>query len=393
MNSSENLNITVPKSYTSDPSSEVLFKIQPNKQIKEKIHTFRSFCIPVSVSGMLEIQGNKHVPVIKLYEILEEHGLCKTIPRHVKLDFPIQMGDIDWAPSCYNGPTVWYFSWRDTKCSITRGNYCLYLRVHDLTLGSGEKILNEISTELVKFWIPPDDKTLKIYTCQCYNRNFQWIEYCTKLHRDPSTIYIDDEVKEKLVEQLRRFLRSRSLYDMYGITWKRVHLFHGPPGCGKTSMSLALASLFGYNIAKLTITPDLNSQDLEKLFQNVPNKTFLLLEDVDALFTERKANTSIDFSTLLNCMDGITTKPGLICIMITNYLEKLDEAFIRPGRVDCLIEFKKATVDDLRKALKVLAKDYEEEHEEFLRKNGDISIPQLQQYLFECVMDERKSIL
>ena len=180
---------------------------------------------------------------------------------------------------------------------------------------------------------------------------------------------------------------------MYGITWKRVHLFHGPPGCGKTSMGLALASIFGYNIAKLTITPDLNSQDLEKLFQNLPNKTFLLLEDVDALFTERKANTSVDFSTILNCMDGITTRPGLICIMITNFLEKLDEAFIRPGRVDCLVEFKPATVNDLRKALKVLAKDYEHEHEAFLIKNGHMSIPQLQKYLFECIMDERKTIL
>jgi SpoVK/Ycf46/Vps4 family AAA+-type ATPase len=208
------------------------------------------------------------------------------------------------------------------------------------------------------------------------------------------TIYIDDPIKDKLVTQLEKFTKSSALYDRYGVTWKRVHLFHGPPGSGKTSTILALASRFGKNIAKLTLTPQLNSQQIEYLFQTIPDNTWMLLEDVDALFTERTAHTSIDFSTLLNCMDGLTTKRGLVLFMTTNHKTKLDSAFIRPGRVDLDLEFPLPGKEELRKALKVLGAEYEHEHEEFLEKHAkNMTIPSLQKHLFECMMDEKKSML
>jgi SpoVK/Ycf46/Vps4 family AAA+-type ATPase len=208
------------------------------------------------------------------------------------------------------------------------------------------------------------------------------------------TIYINKDIKNKLINQLAKFYISSDMYDKYGITWKRVHLFHGPPGSGKTSTVLALASIFGKNICKLTLTPDLNSQHIELLFQSIPEESFLLLEDVDALFTERTSKTAIDFSTLLNCMDGLTTKRGLVVFMTTNHVTKLDKAFIRPGRVDMCIEFNLPGKDELHEALKVLGEKYEHEHEEFLKRHTtDMSIAVLQKHLFECMMEEKKSIL
>ena len=46
----------------------------------------------------------------------------------------------------------------------------------------------------------------------------------------------------------------------------------------------------------------------------------------------------LNLSFLLNLMDGILETPGRILIMTTNYPEKLDKAFIRPGRIDINLE-------------------------------------------------------
>lgn len=47
----------------------------------------------------------------------------------------------------------------------------------------------------------------------------------------------------------------------------------------------------------------------------------------------------ITLSNLLNILDGINTLPGRIIIFSTNCPETLDEAFLRPGRIDLRIRF------------------------------------------------------
>jgi len=52
--------------------------------------------------------------------------------------------------------------------------------------------------------------------------------------------------------------------------------------------------------------------------------------------------SDLDLSTVLNVMDGTLETPGRMIVITSNYPEKLDHAFIRPGRIDMIIEFKKA---------------------------------------------------
>ena len=42
----------------------------------------------------------------------------------------------------------------------------------------------------------------------------------------------------------------------------------------------------------------------------------------------------LTLSGLLNAIDGVTSSEGRIVFMTTNYVDKLDPALIRPGRVD-----------------------------------------------------------
>ena len=58
---------------------------------------------------------------------------------------------------------------------------------------------------------------------------------------------------------------------------------------------------------------------------------------------EKEIVGDLDLSSILNVMDGTLETPGRIIIITSNYPEKLDHAFIRPGRIDMIVEFKKAS--------------------------------------------------
>jgi ATP-dependent 26S proteasome regulatory subunit len=58
---------------------------------------------------------------------------------------------------------------------------------------------------------------------------------------------------------------------------------------------------------------------------------------------EEFSSEKLTLSCLLNLLDGVLEAPGRIVVMTTNYIEKLDSALIRPGRIDLICEFKKCT--------------------------------------------------
>ena len=69
----------------------------------------------------------------------------------------------------------------------------------------------------------------------------------------------------------------------------------------------------------------------------IPERSILLLEDIDAAFknnrTSEQANF-VTFSGLLNALDGVASSEERVVFMTTNHIERLDPALIRPGRVD-----------------------------------------------------------
>ncbi len=388
--SKSHLVIDVPK----ENDQEVIFKLQNKRPEKiAKKQTFRSFTFGVQ-SGCLIIKEKK-VPLSYLFKVLVKNGLPNTIPIFV--DETCAFSNFDFkpidVPYC---PTAWDFKWTNINCSITGNNNGLYcIRVYNLMHGIGEDIMKEIFNEVYQNYNPPVNfRLLQIYQHESPpGRDPYWNAFGTRMFRDMDTMYLDDIVKNEIIQNLEKFMVSSNLYDRFGVVWKYVHLFHGKPACGKTSFVAALATKFNKSIAKLEISNDLDSRKFAKLIQSVPDQTFLLIEDIDALFVERKSETMISFSSLLNCLDGIATKRGLIVFLTTNHIERLDEALIRPGRVDSCIEFKLPGRQELKKALKTLGSQYHQEHETYLDRNLNISIACLQQHLFHCIMTNKLSIL
>ena len=49
--------------------------------------------------------------------------------------------------------------------------------------------------------------------------------------------------------------------------------------------------------------------------------------------------SSLTLSGLLNIVDGVGAGEGRIMVATTNYYDRLDEALIRPGRIDLEVKF------------------------------------------------------
>lgn len=197
------------------------------------------------------------------------------------------------------------------------------------------------------------------------------------------------EKQEELKTRVKFFLGNKEWYDERGIPHTLGLMFHGIPGSGKTSSVKAIANIAQRHIININLGSIKFQKQLKKLFYDekitvcdpdTPNrvteliipieKRMYVIEDADALIDSdilkkrEDINTTklierggggrmgpsgmqidepdIDLSTILNIMDGNLETPGRILIITSNHPECFDSAFIRPGRIDMMIEFKRA---------------------------------------------------
>jgi chaperone BCS1 len=172
--------------------------------------------------------------------------------------------------------------------------------------------------------------------------------------RSLGSVILDGDQAGQLLADMKAFLAGADWYRNIGIPYRRGYLLHGPPGNGKTSIVKAVASELNMNIYLLMLSdPDMNDNRINDLLAKVPEKSILLLEDIDCAFTRRKRTNGkeggLTFSGLLNAIDGIASAEGRIIVMTTNHLDRLDPALIRPGRADVKLSIGNATADQARR--------------------------------------------
>ena len=159
--------------------------------------------------------------------------------------------------------------------------------------------------------------------------------------------------RKEVLDDLQEFCESEKDYNKHGIPYKRNYLFYGPPGTGKTSMMTSIASQFDANLYMINFSGKLTDASFMQLISKIPSGSVLVLEDIDALFTERVHNDAgnrsmVSFSAVLNCLDGIARKNKMVSVMTTNFKDRLDSALIRPGRIDMVVEFDLASETQMR---------------------------------------------
>ena len=222
--------------------------------------------------------------------------------------------------------------------------------------------------------------------------------------RPYESVFLPPGDAEALIGDARWFLGNRSSYYSACVPYRRGYLLHGKPGTGKTSIVAALASELNLSLYVLPLSsPGMSDQQLSSLLLAVRPGSIVLLEDVDAVGLRRKAAqasggtepsatpaeadddsaSGVTLSGLLNCLDGIVSQEGCLTFLTTNNVEALDDALIRPGRVDMRIEFKQASEHQIVSAYQRFFPNSNGDAEQFARQfaDKDVVMAQVQEEL------------
>ncbi|KAJ6970377.1 hypothetical protein NC653_034846 [Populus alba x Populus x berolinensis] len=178
------------------------------------------------------------------------------------------------------------------------------------------------------------------------------------------TLAMEPAKKQEIIEDLVTFSKSKDFYARIGKAWKRGYLLYGPPGTGKSTMIAAMANLLNYDVYDLELTAVKDNTELRKLLIETTSKSIIVIEDIDCSLEltgqrnkkEEETSSKVTLSGLLNFIDGIWSASGgeRLIVFTTNYVEKLDPALIRRGRMDKHIELSYCSFE----AFKVLSRNY-----------------------------------
>ncbi|KAJ3575199.1 hypothetical protein NP233_g1251 [Leucocoprinus birnbaumii] len=186
---------------------------------------------------------------------------------------------------------------------------------------------------------------------------FYWNECKRKPRRSLDSVILEAGVLESLVSDVQEFLDMEDWYQTAGIPYRRGYLLYGPPGAGKTSTIYALAGELGLEIYSLSLASStIDDSILAAALACIPKRSIFLLEDIDCAFsrTEDLNNNinsnpygiygappkcNVTLSGLLNILDGVASQEGVLFFATTNHIEDLDNALIRPGRIDKKIQY------------------------------------------------------
>ncbi|MFP7295900.1 AAA family ATPase [Neobacillus niacini] len=156
---------------------------------------------------------------------------------------------------------------------------------------------------------------------------------------------IGEEMKEEILQTLSTLKEPERAIKM-GIKPPKGILLYGPPGTGKTLLAQAIArelnaaffSASGSAFNELFV--GVGASRVRSLFQTARKQgpAVIFIDEVDALAGRRKAHGGEEaektLTELLVQLDGGHSNDGILFIAATNRKDMLDEAFLRPGRID-----------------------------------------------------------
>jgi transitional endoplasmic reticulum ATPase len=161
-----------------------------------------------------------------------------------------------------------------------------------------------------------------------------------------------EDVKRGLQEMILYPIDHPDKFEKFGMTPSRGVLFYGPPGCGKTLLAKAVASECSANFVSikgpelLTMWFGESEANVREVFDKARSAApcVLFFDELDSIGTARGSSQGDAggagdrvMNQLLTEIDGVGVKKNVFFIGATNRPELLDQALLRPGRLDQLL--------------------------------------------------------
>jgi transitional endoplasmic reticulum ATPase len=161
-------------------------------------------------------------------------------------------------------------------------------------------------------------------------------------------------IKDELAEAIEWPLKHADLFAEADVKPPKGILLYGPPGTGKTMIAKAVAATSEANFISIK-GPELISKwvgESEKGVREVFRKArqaapcVVFFDELDAIAPRRGSEgdahvTERVISQMLTELDGLEDLKGVVVIAATNRPDIIDEALLRPGRFDRILEARK----------------------------------------------------
>jgi transitional endoplasmic reticulum ATPase len=176
-----------------------------------------------------------------------------------------------------------------------------------------------------------------------------------------------NEVKSELAEAIEWPLKYADLFDEADVKPPKGLLLYGPPGTGKTMIAKAVAATSEANFISVK-GPELISKwvgESEKAIRETFRKArqaspcVIFFDELDAVAPRRGGSegdshvTERVISQMLTELDGLEDLKGVVVIGATNRPDIIDEALLRPGRFDRILEVPVPDKESRREILKI----------------------------------------
>ena len=202
----------------------------------------------------------------------------------------------------------------------------------------------------------------------------QWARVRELRARSRATVHLPAGLLDRLLADAEGFFTNADEYERRQQPYRRGWVLHGPPGTGKSTLPVVVATELGLPLCVLEIAnPKLDDATLRTLLNTAPVPSLIVLEDVDAasasthkresssvpgphgphtpqppstntstnssgsvaaMLAHMTSGSGVTLAGLLNALDGLGAHEGHIVIMTTNDIQRLDGALLRPGRCD-----------------------------------------------------------
>lgn len=177
----------------------------------------------------------------------------------------------------------------------------------------------------------------------------------TEIQSDP-IFDIKNSTQETVINSIESFWSKEAELKKVGIN-KRGFLFHGKPGCGKTTLLNQICQhvIDRNGLAIVATEPNLTIEALSQLRRIEPDRILVVLfEDFEGYLN------GFGEENLLSLFDGQRQINNVIYLCTTNYLQDIPDRFQkRPRRIDEVIEIQPPTEEAREFFLETLSKSYE----------------------------------